>query len=76
MPSTRSKPGPPPKGDRDAYTLRAPREHMETYRAAAAAQGLKLSDYLALVLARSHHLDDPAYVHRAGPDQPELLTGT
>jgi hypothetical protein len=50
---------------------------METYKAAAAAQGLKLSDYLARVLAQSHDLAEPAYVHRAGPDQPDLgLTGS
>lgn len=48
---------------------------METYKAEAARQGLDLGDYLALVLARSHNLEEPAYLH-ISRDQPDLLTGT
>ena len=35
---------------------------------------MPLSDYLALVLARAHELDEPAYVHR-NPNQQELPLG-
>jgi hypothetical protein len=67
-----AKPGPEPKGDRTAYTLRAPRDHMDYYKAAAVAAGLPLGDYLALVLARSHDLEEPAYLHRPNNNQPDL----
>ncbi|HEX2805234.1 MAG TPA: hypothetical protein VHN80_03590 [Kineosporiaceae bacterium] len=34
------------------------------YEQAAATAGLPLSDYVAIVLARAHELDEPDYVQR------------
>lgn len=71
----KSTPGPRPKGDREPFTGRYPREHLAIYKARAAAAGLPLGDYLARVLASAHGLDEPEYITR-NPNQPELLTGT
>ena len=68
-------PGPQPKGDREPFTGRYPREHLAIYKARAAAAGLPLGDYLATVLASAHGLDEPEYLSR-NPNQPKLLTGT
>lgn len=72
--SALTKPGRPAKGDREAATGRFPRAHLDTYKARAAAAGLPLGDYLALVMAQAHGLDEPAYLTK-NPDQPQLLTG-
>lgn len=58
------RPGTPPKGDRSAITVRVPRTHRELYEQTASEEGLPLSDYIGLLLARAHGLDDPEYVHR------------
>lgn len=65
------KPGQQPKGDRAAITVRVPREHYDTYVAAAQAEGLSLSDYMTLVLCDAHGLRVPDYVRRTR-DQEEL----
>lgn len=69
-----SRVGRPPKGDREGLTVRFPRTHLDTYRAQAAAAGLPVGDYVALVLARSTGLDEPAYL-TTNKDQPKLLAG-
>ena len=69
------RPGPKPKGDRAPFTGRFPAAHLDIYRARAAAAGMPLGDYLSVVLATAHGLDEPAYVHRNNRNQPELLTG-
>lgn len=57
-----ARPGPTPKGDRSAITVRMERRHRSTYEQEAAKAGLPLGDYLALVLARGHQLDVPDYL--------------
>lgn len=71
---TQRRAGRPPKGDREALTIRFPRTHLDTYRAKAADAGLPLGDYIALVTARSLGLDDPAYLNTS-KNQPTLLAG-
>lgn len=58
------RPGTVPKGDRSAITVRVPRTHRGVYEQQAADVGLPLSDYIGLLLARVHQLEDPEYVHR------------
>lgn len=72
--SRSGKPGQPSKGDRAAHTVRTPRDHMNRYKAEAAARGLSVGDYLAVVLAEAHGLDAPAYLDR-NRHQDALLTG-
>ena len=67
--------GPVPKGRREVFTGRYPADHLDLYKARAAAAGLPLGDYLASVLASAHGLAEPEYLHRSR-NQPELLTGT
>lgn len=71
----RRRPGPQPKGDRAAFTVRAPSAHMSAYRELAAAEGIPLGDYLARELARRHGLPDPGYLTRANRDQAALPLG-
>jgi len=59
-----NQPGPKPKGDRSPMHVRVPRTHREIYEQGAAKAGMPLGDYIALMLARAHQLDDPDYVHR------------
>jgi len=59
-----AKPGRKPKGDRSPMHVRIPRNHRVLYEQAAATAGLPLSDYVAIVLARAHELDEPDYVQR------------
>ncbi len=65
--------GRPAKGDRAPATGRFPKNHLDLYKAQAAAAGLPLGDYLALVMARAHGLDEPGYL-TTNRNQP-LLTG-
>lgn len=65
------KAGQQPKGDRAAITVRVPRDHYDTYAAAAHEAGLSLSDYITLVLCEAHGLDVPSYTRRSR-DQEEL----
>lgn len=57
-----AKYGPDPKGDREQFTARLPKDHLAIYRAAAARRGMPLTDYLAVKLAEAHELPEPAYV--------------
>lgn len=68
-------PGPDPKGRRKQRTIRVPLEQDAVYLAAAKAEGLGYTDYVALVLARHHDLCEPSYIHRAGGGQRELPIG-
>ncbi len=71
----RRKPGPRPKGERKAFTVRTPAEHHRLFEDAYKALGYaSLSDYVAALLAEHHGLAVPPYVHRPGPlhQQPEL----
>ena len=45
------------KGVRHTVTVRPPREHHETFKAAAARWGMDLGPYLCWVLQRAHGLD-------------------
>jgi hypothetical protein len=54
--------------------VRVPRTHHAIYERAAAEAGMPLGDYVALMLARAHELDEPEYVHRRR-DQRELPLG-
>lgn len=63
--------GPTPKGDREQFTIRLPRTHLEMYRERARDAGLPLGDYLATQLAVAHELGEPEYVTRSR-DQEEL----
>lgn len=67
----RRKPGTRPKGDRSAITCRVPVAHREVIEQAAAEEGMGISDYVALVLARSLGLPDPEFIRRSR-DQEEL----
>ena len=53
-----------PKGNREALHVRVPKDHKRRYEQEAADAGLCVADYVALVLARAHRLEDPEYVHR------------
>jgi hypothetical protein len=57
---SRKKPGRKAKGVRSQITLRVPAKHRELYAHAARTAGMALSDYLAMVLAKAHHLPVPA----------------
>jgi hypothetical protein len=57
----------PGKGPRRAITVRVPIPHKDRYDAEAAALGLDLGDYAALVMARAHELPDPPYLAKQGP---------
>ena len=62
---TRRKPGPKPKGDRSAITVRVPSEHARVYEEAAREAGFQsLSDYLCAHLAQGHGLAQPEYLQR------------
>lgn len=63
MAAERRKPGTPPKGG-DRFTGRAPTDHLAVYEEAAAEHGLSLSDYVAVVLARVHGLNEPSWIDR------------
>ncbi len=68
-----ARPGTVPKGDRSAITVRVPRDHRGVYEQKATELGLPLSDYIGLLLARAHRLEDPEYVHRGrNLDQAQL----
>lgn len=71
----RRKPGPVPKGERSAFTVRAPSNHMDSYRRLAAEEGIPLGDYLARELARRHGFPDPGYLTRAHRTQQTLPMG-
>lgn len=60
----RRKPGTRPKGDRSAITCRVPIAHRKVIEEAAAEQGMGLSDYVSMVLARSLGLADPEFLSR------------
>lgn len=66
------KPGRKPKGKSTRFVGRYPDDHLAVYKAQAAARKLPLGDYLALVMAAAHGLDEPAYLHD-NPNQPRLL---
>lgn len=67
----RRKPGTRPKGERSAITCRVPVSHRGVIEAAAAEAGMGISDYVAMVLARTHGLPDPEFIRR-NRDQEEL----
>lgn len=71
----RRRPGPQPKGERTAFTVRTPSTHMDTYRQLAAEEGIPLGDYLARELARRHGLPDPGYLNRPARTQVALPLG-
>jgi hypothetical protein len=58
----RRKPGPKPRGIRGTISTRVPIDHKKLYEERAEAMGIPLSDYVGLVMARAHHLDDPHYI--------------
>jgi hypothetical protein len=70
---SRRKPGPKPKGDRSQITLRVPTKHRELYAMAAETAGLALSDYLAMVLAKAHHLPVPDDARSGGEARQESV---
>lgn len=59
-----NRPGPRAKGDRSPLHVRVPKVHRAVYEKAALAAGMPLGDYVAIMLARAHELDEPDYVHR------------
>lgn len=71
-PGGRRKPGTKPKVRSSRFVGRYPDDHLALYKARAAAKGIPLGDYLGLVMAAAHGLDEPSYIHR-NPNQPELL---
>lgn len=42
--------------------VRVPKRHKRLYEQAAADAGVCLGDYVAIILARAHELDEPDYV--------------
>lgn len=64
-----TKRGPAPKGDREQFTFRLPRTHLEEYRRRAEAAGMPLGDYLATRLAHDHDLGEPGYIRRQNQGQ-------
>lgn len=60
----RRKPGPQPKGDRSAFTIRIPMDHRPVVEDAARAAGMSLGDYVATILAQQHNLPEPEYLSR------------
>lgn len=62
--SGRRKPGPQPKGDRSAFTVRIPKDHRPVVEQAARDAGMSLGDYVAVVLAKQHNLPEPEYTTR------------
>lgn len=70
---SRRKPGPQPKGERSAFTIRVPIDYRPILDAAAAEAGMSLGDYAATVLARSLDLPDPAYIHAKDQKDQEAL---
>lgn len=70
----RRKPGPRPKGDRRAITVRIPRSQWEEFDAARKEAGYSnLSDYVAVLLAQHHGLQVPSYARPPDPQQEALL---
>jgi hypothetical protein len=65
MDELRRKPGTRPKGARSAITCRVPVDHREVIEEAAAKEGLGISDFVALVLARNLGLPDPEFIQRS-----------
>lgn len=63
-----------PKGEREAMHVRVPKEHKRLYEQEAAEAGLCVADYVAIVLARAHKLEEPSYIHR-GQEQEALPLG-
>ena len=71
-----ARPGRKSKGPRRAMHVRVPVDHYAAYEAVAAQAGMPLADWVALTLARSQDLPEPAYVHRpSGTSQRELPLG-
>ncbi|PRY09894.1 hypothetical protein [Kineococcus rhizosphaerae] len=66
----RRKPGPKPRGVREPITARVPADHRKLYVEQAKAMGIPLTDYVALVMARAHHLADPAFIKLPSGDAP------
>ena len=54
-----------PKGDREAMHVRVPKDHKRRYEQEATEAGLCVADYVAIVLARAHQLEEPDYLHRS-----------
>ena len=50
--------------------VRVPVDHYAAYEAVAAQAGMPLADWVALTLARSQDLPEPAYVHRSQRYEP------
>lgn len=69
MSEPRRKRGPKPKGIRTQFTLALPSDHLEFYRAAAAARGMPTGDYIALRLAQAHEFPEPEYISRNRPQE-------
>jgi hypothetical protein len=56
--------------------VRVPVDHYAAYEMLAAEAGMPLADWVALTLARSQDLPEPAYVYRSsGTSQRELPLG-
>jgi hypothetical protein len=70
-----NKPGPAGKGDRHQLSIRVPKRHYLLYEEEARAAGLSLCDYMALVMARAHALEDPEYLRRATNQLAFVLPG-
>ncbi|MBX9244635.1 hypothetical protein ICW40_07405 [Actinotalea ferrariae] len=68
----RGQGGRPSKGDRDQIITRPARPVGDAVRAAADAQGMTISDYIARVLAELHGLPQYAPEPRPVADQGEL----
>ena len=64
----RRKPGPKPRGVRGPISARVPVDHKKLYEERAEAMGIPLTDYVALVMARAHHLGDPDYIKLPSTD--------
>lgn len=67
--------GPVPKGDRDQFTFKLPKTHLEFYRDRAREAGLPLGDYLATRLAADHELGELGYAGRASERDQFALEG-
>jgi len=53
-----------PKGERAQILARVPTKHRHVYEQRAVEARLPLGDYVALVMAKAHDLEEPEYLKR------------